>query len=90
MNCFFCNQEIIEKKVHIRDECPACGRDPHICRSCRFYDANAYRQCRENLREPLQDKEKANFCDFFQPSAGGNAQATGEVAARINLDDLFS
>jgi rRNA maturation protein Nop10 len=90
MNCFFCSRESTEKKVHTRDECPACGRDLHICRNCRFYDANVYRQCRENLREPVQDKEKAKFCDFFQQSACGNAEATGRVAARKRLDDLFS
>ena len=90
MNCFFCNQEIIEKKVHIRDECPTCGRDLHICRNCRFFDANAYRQCRENLREPVRDKERANFCDFFQAAGGGNTQNGSEVAVRKKLDDLFS
>ena len=66
MNCAFCHNEITETRIHIRDECPACGRDLHICLTCEFYDPNAYRQCRESIREPVQDKEKANYCDFFR------------------------
>jgi hypothetical protein len=47
MKCSFCHKEIVAAKIHIRDECPACGRDLHICLNCEFFDANAYRQCRD-------------------------------------------
>ena len=89
MNCAFCHKEISETKIHIRDECPACGRDLHICLNCEFYDRNAYRQCRETIKEPVQDKEKANFCDFFRASKTGLAQVGEENDAFKKLDDLF-
>ncbi len=89
MNCFFCDREVSAAKIHIRDECPACGRDLHICLNCEFYDANAYRQCRESIREPVLDKEKANYCDFFRPAKGGAAEAESESDALTKLHDLF-
>ena len=89
MNCAFCHKEITETKVHIRDECPACGRDLHICLNCEFHDANAYRQCRESIRELVPDKEKANYCDFFRASKGGAAQSSAESDTIRKLQDLF-
>ena len=89
MNCAFCNKEINVTKVHIRDECPACGHDLHICLHCEFYDANAYRQCRESIREPVQNKERANYCDFFRAAARGAARNATDSADFKKLNDLF-
>lgn len=89
MNCTFCGKEISEMKIHIRDECPACGRDLHICLNCEFYDRNAYRQCRESIREPVPDKEKANYCDFFRSTKSGFGSGGTENDAFKKLNDLF-
>jgi rRNA maturation protein Nop10 len=89
MKCAFCHEEIAETKIHIRDECPACGRDLHICLNCEFYDANAYRQCRESIRELIQDKEKANFCDFFRAAKSDTADTGKESDDFKKLQDLF-
>lgn len=89
MICGFCHQKITETKIHIRDECPACGRDLHICLNCQFYDTNAHRQCRESIREPVQDKERANYCDFFSPSARDTVQGDSASDAIKKLQDLF-
>ncbi|MDX1775563.1 MAG: hypothetical protein R3297_03180 [Desulfobulbales bacterium] len=89
MNCSFCQKEIPETKIHMRDDCPGCGRDLHICLNCEFYDANAYRQCRESIREPVPDKERANFCDFFRASAKGAALSNSPNETIKALNDLF-
>ena len=89
MNCAFCHQEINETRIHIRDECPACGRDIHICLNCEFYDQDVYRQCRETIKEPVQDKEKANYCDFFRAAKAGSALANTESDTFGKLNDLF-
>jgi hypothetical protein len=89
MTCAFCSKEITETKIHIRDECPAWGRDLHICLNCEFYDVNAYRQCRETIREPVQNKDKANYCDFFRASKSGSIQAGSENETMKKLSDLF-
>jgi hypothetical protein len=89
MYCSFCHREFIAAKIHIRDECPSCGRDLHICLNCAFYDANAYRQCRESIREPVHDKDRANYCDFFRGSEGEKAAEDSESQARKKLNGLF-
>lgn len=90
MICSFCHREINETKVYIRDECPACGSDIHICLNCDFYDANAYRQCRESIKEPVQNKEKANYCDFFRASRRRKEEGGSETDTFKRLNDLFS
>ena len=90
MNCAYCHAEIAETRIHIRDECPACGRDLHICRNCEFYDLNAYRQCRESISEPVRDKDKANYCDFFRGAKAGSATEDDVESKSFNkLNDLF-
>jgi len=89
MNCAFCFHEITEVKIHIRDECPVCGGDLHICLHCEFYDTNAYRQCRESIREPVRDKEKTNYCDFFLASKRNASHDGHENEALKKLNNLF-
>ena len=89
MKCAHCHMEITETRIHIRDECPKCGRDLHICLNCEFYDRNAYRQCRELIKEPVQDKEKANYCDFFRAGGAGVSKTDGAGDALKKLNNLF-
>jgi len=89
MKCSHCHKEVNTVKVHIRDECPGCGRDLHICLNCEFYDRNAYRQCRESIREPVQDKERANYCDFFQAAGKVAADTDSGSDTLKKLNNLF-
>ncbi|MFC1844863.1 hypothetical protein ACFLZ5_08750 [Thermodesulfobacteriota bacterium] len=89
MICAFCHKVISEPMIHIRDECPACGGDLHICLNCEFYDQSAYSQCRETIKEPVQDKEKANYCDFFRAAKAVSVQADTESDTFKKLSDLF-
>jgi hypothetical protein len=72
-------------------ECPACGRDLHACRNCRHYDPGVNNKCREPNAEWVTDRERANFCDFFQLARepSGPAEKDRAAAARKKLDDLF-
>ena len=64
--CTFCQHEIpTSEKTGRTEECPHCRRDLHCCLQCRFYDKTAHHECRETQAEYVQDKEKANFCDYF-------------------------
>lgn len=72
LHCFSCGTEMSFPHVPgRRDECPKCGADVHVCRNCRNYDRNAYNECREPSAEVVREKDRANFCDFFQPGSGG-------------------
>jgi hypothetical protein len=58
---------------------------------CRFYDVTKPAQCAEPIAEPVRDKERANFCGYFEPAAGrfrpGDPAAD---SARTALDALFA
>lgn len=91
--CWRCGAGLADQPLPLGrlDECPACHAQLHVCRMCRHYDTGKAKQCREPVAEPVQDKVRANFCDWFQPRAGsvpgrGDGQATTAKAA---LEDLF-
>lgn len=73
--CFKCGEKNeYSERVPLRAECAKCGEDLHVCKCCHFYDPKVYNECREPQAEVVQDKERANRCDYFQPGgAGGKA-----------------
>ena len=73
MSCFKCGAGIpLLGIVGRRDECFKCHSDLHVCKNCKFYDPSAYNECREPQADVVLEKERANFCDFFQPRAPGD------------------
>ncbi|HTT08187.1 MAG TPA: hypothetical protein VMH34_05290 [Gammaproteobacteria bacterium] len=74
-----------------RDHCPKCNSDLHVCKFCQFYDLRAARACREPIAEPVTDKERANFCDYFKAKPGAflPPDQTKIESARAQLDALF-
>ena len=72
-------------------ECEACGADLHVCRLCEFYDPRVSKSCREPIAEEVKDKERANFCDYFNPRAGAYIAGDDSQAraAQAQLDALF-
>jgi hypothetical protein len=87
--CHSCNKELsIGRSTARRDVCPFCGADLHCCLNCALYDRAASKQCREPAAEPVKEKIRANFCDFFL--FGEKQCASPDPAeARRALDDLF-
>ena len=72
------------------EECPHCRVQLHVCRMCEFFDTAAPQQCREPVADLVSDKQRANFCGYFQinPHAFSEPSAhTGESARQ--LDALF-
>ncbi|MBI5286762.1 MAG: hypothetical protein HY878_04125 [Deltaproteobacteria bacterium] len=37
-----------------------------VCLNCKFYGEGAYHQCRETNAEWVKEKDKANFCEYFE------------------------
>jgi hypothetical protein len=65
--CFSCGKEISHGAgVSRRDECPHCRSDVHVCKNCQFYDSSVYNECRETQADVVREKDRSNFCDFFQ------------------------
>lgn len=75
MNCAECGTERSSKeKVGYREECIKCGADMHSCVNCRFHDKRAYNECNEPSAEVVREKNRSNFCDFFEPRTDGSEQ----------------
>lgn len=69
------------------ESCDDCGWDARVCRNCRFYDRHAYNECLEEQSELVKDKDRRNFCSYFESRASG--QGAKEKADENPLDKLF-
>ncbi len=71
--------------------CLACGAELYVCRLCRFHDPKLRHGCREERAEHVQDKGRANFCEWFEPRPGAHEARDPAPAdkARAELDALF-
>lgn len=71
--------------------CLKCGAEFYACRMCQFHDPKLRQGCREDRAEHVQDKERANFCEFFEPRPGAHTprDTAPAQAARHQLDGLF-
>ncbi|RME16773.1 MAG: hypothetical protein D6797_03815 [Bdellovibrio sp.] len=79
--CFSCGHVMFFEHISRRDECEKCGADIRVCKNCQFYDPTAYNECREPQAEPIQDKERSHFCDYFEPASnqrGAQASSSKE------------
>jgi hypothetical protein len=94
-SCVKCKSELPDDlKVFRQTLCPQCSAYLHACIQCAFHDPNAHNQCLEPQAEYVGNREKANFCEFFQLAGGtggpGAAQRrTRADDARAKLDALF-
>src|SRR6266545_7252438 len=93
LSCFKCGAGYpLEGRIGRKDTCPKCDADLHCCLNCRHYNRSAHNQCNEPQAEWVRDKDRANFCDYFEPNRGGlPAGAPGSEAsdARALFDSLF-
>jgi hypothetical protein len=87
--CHACKKELSVAKIGRRDVCEACGADLHCCWNCGLYDRSVSRQCREPVAEPVGEKDKCNFCDYFIFAEKPVSDARGAEDARRALNDLF-
>ena len=91
--CWKCGASLEQETLPLArlSECRACHADLHVRRLCELFALRVARQCREPVAEEVQDKERANFCDYFQPRLGAYAAPDTQPAqdARRQLDTLF-
>jgi len=92
LDCWNCGAPLPDLILPIgrAEYCRACRAEIHVCRTCRFYDTRKANQCAEPVAEPVQNKERANFCGYFEPVAGRFRPAPApDGDARLALEALF-
>ncbi len=91
--CWKCGAPLVYLSLPLSrtDECRACRAELHVCRMCRFYDTSKAKSCAEPVADEVQDKQRANFCGYFEP-APGRFRPRDDAAdwARSALDSLFA
>ena len=93
LRCFRCGESLasLTPPLSRHDMCPACSVFLHVCRMCRHFDETVATQCREEDAEEVTDKEKQNFCDWFEPDAGAfdGSRKQASDKAQADLAALF-
>lgn len=97
--CQTCGAAVTLAEPIPRDSaCEKCGTDLRCCRNCRHWDERYNNQCTETQADPVTDKTRRNFCEFFYFSraafAGGAGTGSGTsrdraAEARAKLEALF-
>ncbi len=88
--CFSCKAKLSTELPPARGaECAACGADIKVCRNCRFYDPTNYNECAEPNAERVVEKERANFCEYFEFSKDNTPTDTTAPDPMAELKRLF-
>jgi len=92
MHCFACNARVSlasAERIGFRDDCTRCGADLHVCRNCVHHDPTAYNECRESNSERVDDRERANRCEYFEPGRAPGGTGSTRKQAISDLEALF-
>lgn len=93
--CWSCGRPTGIIRVTRSDSCDQCMADLRCCRGCRHFDPTRRFQCKENIDSRIGNKEKNNFCDFFQQRdvvkrpGGISTQSDSKDSRKQAFDDLF-
>jgi hypothetical protein len=91
--CHKCGEVVQYESANIgrRETCPKCHSDLRVCKNCFHYDSKSYNECKEPQADRVVDKEKSNFCDYFQltENTASNKESNLREDTLKKLDDLF-
>jgi hypothetical protein len=92
LDCWKCGASLAALTLPLSrtDSCRACRAEIHVCRMCRFYDTGKAKSCAEPVADEVHDKERANFCGYFEPAEGRfKSKAAGGDMEKDALEALF-
>jgi hypothetical protein len=88
--CWNCSSQLSAADYGRENNCLKCGKPSRVCRNCRWYDPGVTDQCGEPTADPVMDKVRANYCDFFEPTlqpVGASDSSADDL--RQAAEDLF-
>jgi len=94
LQCHVCGAPVtIDEPIPRDAECGSCRNDLRCCRNCRHWDPRYTNECTETMAEPVEDKARRNFCEYFYfnraPFVAAPRDKTRESEARAKLAGLF-
>jgi len=89
--CWHCGCGLRAADYGRETSCPGCGRPTRACRNCRHYAPGRPNECLEPMVERVLEKERANFCELFEPGrpAATAGLAPSDDALRKAAEELF-
>jgi hypothetical protein len=88
-HCHHCKKELdVTEKPARGDVCPHCAADLKVCLYCKFFDPGSYNECTEPMAERVVDKDRSNFCEYFELGDGIAGESKEEDKLK-DLKDLF-
>lgn len=89
--CWHCGQVLTAADYGRETNCAGCSKPTRVCRNCLHFAPGRPNDCVEPMVEPILNKERANFCELFEPTdrpAAGTAGSTAEDLVKA-AEDLF-
>jgi hypothetical protein len=89
--CYQCGGDLAGNAFGRSDRCPSCGADARCCRNCAFEEPGYRSECLETQAEPVGDRERANYCDYFRARKGPPKAdpRAGQPGGQASFDALF-
>jgi hypothetical protein len=93
LQCHQCGASVSVNEPLSRDaECETCKNDLRCCVNCVHYDTNMNNSCRETQADPVVEKTRRNFCEYFvftRQLQGPGPKKERPSDARAKLEALF-
>ena len=81
--CWHCGQDLDQAEYGRETRCRRCDKPTRACRNCRHFAPGRPRDCQESLAEPPLDKERATFCEHFDPGSPSPAGTPRSAAEQL-------
>ena len=67
----------------------------NVCKNCQFYAPGHHNECQETQAEWVSEKERSNFCDYFQVSEKDHKglqkrSSVSKEKIKATFDQLFA
>ncbi len=66
-SCWSCGKGLKASDYGRETTCLQCGKPTRVCLNCRWYDRSKASACAEPMAEEVMEKDRPNFCNFFEP-----------------------
>lgn len=91
--CWKCGASLrdVPRPLSRLSQCPDCFSDLYCCRMCRKFAPKYIAKCSDERADPPQNKQGANFCDWFSPDpdAFSGREQSAEQQSKDALAALF-
>lgn len=93
LSCWKCGASLkaVPKPLSRLSRCLECFSDLYCCRMCKKFAPKYISKCSDERADPPQNKQGANFCDWFvpDPQAYSGNEKSAEARAKDQLASLF-